>query len=219
MGLGATILAYFLLENKITRFLRTTAGRVAGTAAFIIFSAVAASFAAFIVLTQIQSMKAPGNGRDAIIVLGSGIVGERLTVPLEQRLKKALEYAKLNPDAPIVVSGGQGPGESVSEAKAMADYLIANGVPKESVILEEASTSTQENFQFSKAILNELLGESYSVVFVTNRFHAFRASRSAKKEGLDAQILAAPSKPFFMLPNNYFREYIAILYYFATGKH
>jgi uncharacterized SAM-binding protein YcdF (DUF218 family) len=154
-----------------------------------------------------------------LIVLGGGLRGDRLTIPLEQRLIKALEYHRRNPGALIVVSGGQGPGEDVTEASAMAAYLEANGVPRDIIVLEDKSTSTEENFLFSKIVLDERLGEGFSVVFVTNRFHLFRASKSAAKAGLDAQSLAAPSKPAYLWPNNYFREYLAILYYFASGKY
>ncbi|MDR1542081.1 MAG: YdcF family protein [Clostridiales bacterium] len=218
LALGCFILAYFGMEDHIRAFLRTKAGHFAGIAAGIIISAGLASFLAFVIATHVQSIKIPDSNRDVIIVLGGGLIGDRLSTPLELRLKKALEYAKGNAGATYVVSGGQGPGETMTEARAMANYLIENGVPEENIVLEEASTSTHENFLFSKELLDEKLGTDYTVVFVTNNFHVLRASRSAKKAGLDAQTLACSTRPFFLLPNNYFREYIAILYYLVQGR-
>jgi uncharacterized SAM-binding protein YcdF (DUF218 family) len=83
--------------------------------------------------------------------------------------------------------------------------------------LEDQSTSTVENFLYSKKVLDEMFGgQSYQVIFVTNRFHAFRSAGIAKKIGLDATCLAAASKPVFMLPNFYFREYAALIVYLLT---
>lgn len=65
---------------------------------------------------------------DAIIVLGAGVNGSTPSLSMCNRLDAALAYLGANPDALAVVSGGQGEGEDITEAKAMADYLTANGV-------------------------------------------------------------------------------------------
>jgi uncharacterized SAM-binding protein YcdF (DUF218 family) len=217
--LGLAIFAYFILERQIARFLRTRFGRIAGVVFGVVFSIGLASFIAFVAVTLIQSAKAPDSGRDAIIVLGGSLHGEELSPPLRARLETALDYAKENPGALVVVSGGQGPGEDIPEAAAMARYLAQNGIEEERIIQEGISTSTEENFGFSKAILDGTLNESWNTVIVTNRFHVFRALKTAKKFGLDAQVLAAPSKTIYLWQKNYFREYVAIIYYFVTGKY
>ena len=71
---------------------------------------------------------------DAVIVLGAGLRGDKVSIPLKLRLDKAIEYHKKNPDAVIVVSGGQGFQETVTEAYAMEKYLIENGVDKSKII-------------------------------------------------------------------------------------
>ena len=73
---------------------------------------------------------------DAVIVLGAGIRGDRVTLPLKMRLDKVVEYHSKNPDALIVVTGGQGFQETVTEAYAMEKYLIEKGVDK-NVIFKE----------------------------------------------------------------------------------
>ena len=90
---------------------------------------------------------------DAVIVLGAGINGDKVTYPLKVRLDKAIEYHKLNPDALIVVTGGQGFQETVTEAYAMEKYLVQNGVEASKIIKEEKATSTNENMRFSKKLL------------------------------------------------------------------
>ena len=120
---------------------------------------------------------------DAVIVLGAGINGDKVTLPLKMRLDVALEYCNKNPDAVVVVSGGQGFQETVTEAYAMEKYLVEKGIEKERIIKEEMATSTEENMAFSKKILDERFVNGYSVVVVTNNFHVFRSVCYAKDAG------------------------------------
>ncbi|MDR2752610.1 MAG: YdcF family protein [Clostridiales bacterium] len=219
LALGLGIFAYFILEGQIAKFLRTRFGRVIGVIVGILASIGLASFIAFVSVTLIQSAQAPDTNRDAILVLGGSLHGEELSPPLRARLEVALKYAQDNPSSLLVVSGGQGPGEDIPEAQAMARYLTEHGISEDRIIQEDSSKSTEENISFSKTLLDGTLGEGWNTVIVTNRFHIFRALKTAKKFELDVQPLAAPSRPFYLLPNNYFREYAAIIYYFVTGKY
>lgn len=161
--------------------------------------------------------KLPDAGADAVIVLGGGIKGDQVSYALQNRLDKAAEYYNENPNAVIVVSGGLGVGKEVTEAYAMEKYLKSIGVPTGAILKEERSTSTNENFRYSKELLDERLGsEDYRVVYVTNDFHILRAGINAREEGLDAQGFAAPT-PFFIIPNSYAREALALLATYAFG--
>ena len=154
---------------------------------------------------------------DAVIVLGAGIHGERVSRALRLRLDAAVEYHQKNPNALIVVSGGQGPEEDITEALAMERYLVGQGVPKESIIKEERSTSTAENFEFSKEILDNSLGEGYSVAYVTSDFHIFRAGRIARKAGMGELSHLHGSTDWYLLTPNCLRESVAVVYYFLIG--
>lgn len=147
---------------------------------------------------------------DAVIVLGKGLDGDKLPVNLANRLDKAVEFHKKNPSALIIVSGGKGSNDKLSEAQAMYDYLISKGVPDGIVIKEDKSTITYENFAFSSEILKEKLGEKYSVVFISNYFHIWRAERHAKELGLNVTHLGAKIK-WYTVPANYLREFITFV--------
>lgn len=153
---------------------------------------------------------------DALIVLGAAVHGDRVTWVLSNRLDAAYDYAAAHPDTVLVVSGGQGGGESVTEASAMAKYLITKGVDPGRILLEERAESTAENFAFSKAILDECLGTDASIGFVTTRFHVYRASRVAQKEGIFAKGLGAPDVWYIAL-NNFLRECVGICWYTVKG--
>lgn len=148
---------------------------------------------------------------DAVIVLGAGVRGDQITMPLWHRLTAAVSYHEKNPDAYIVVTGGQGAQETVTEAYAMEKYLIKRGVDPDKIIKEEQATSTEENMRFSKAILDEKLGNDYSVVVITNHFHIYRGVAIAQKEGfLDVTHMHGGLEWYNVIPN-YLRETLAVL--------
>lgn len=148
---------------------------------------------------------------DAVIVLGAGIHGERVGEGLKGRLDRAYEYYTENPSALIIVSGGRGPGEDITEALAMERYLIGRGVPADRIIKEEKSTSTNENFRFSKKILEERFGSDYSAAFITTDYHIYRAENIAHIEGIESIThLHSSSKWYTVFPNG-LRESFAVM--------
>ena len=148
---------------------------------------------------------------DAVIVLGAGIREERVTLPLKLRLDKAIEYHRKNPDAVIIVTGGQGFQETVTEAYAMEKYLLQNGVDKNKIIKEEKATSTSENMKFSKEILDVEFENGYSVVVVTNNFHVFRGTSVAKKTGFCEVAHMHAGLQWYNLMPCYIRESLAVM--------
>lgn len=159
--------------------------------------------------------KEPQPNADYVLVLGAQVKGTRLTYALQTRLDKAYEYAMDNPKSMVIVSGGQGPGEDVTEAYAMAEYLKAKGLDGSRIILEEQSTSTYENIEYSKAYIDSM---DSSIVLVTNHFHVYRGVGVAKKQGLtNVEGLGAPTK-WYTIPNQYVREAFAVIKYKLFGQ-
>ncbi len=154
---------------------------------------------------------------DVIIVLGKGLDGDRILPDLANRLDTAIEYCEKNSDAIIVVSGGKGSDEIVSEALAMERYLLSQNVPAEKIIKEDKSASTEENFLFSKEKIEEELGKNFSVAFVTNKFHVFRAERYAYEAGVEARHIGADTQ-WYTIPSNYMREIFVTAVQLAEGK-
>lgn len=154
---------------------------------------------------------------DALIVLGAAVHGDRVTWVLSNRLDTAADYLAAHPDAVCVVSGGQGDGESVTEASAMQKYLVERkGIDPSRILLEDKAENTRENFAFSKVLIDERLGEDASIAFVTTDFHVFRAGRVAKKAGISAVGIAAPDVWYIRI-NNFLRECVGITVYGLRG--
>ena len=147
---------------------------------------------------------------DAVIVLGAGVNGETPSLALWTRIRAAAAYLEAHPDIPAVLSGGQGPGEDISEAEAMRRALTALGIGEERLLLEDRSTSTAENFSYSKALLEERGLDGGTIAVVTNDFHSFRAGLIARRAGL-ATFSVTAALPWWWLRVNYFlREPFAL---------
>lgn len=155
---------------------------------------------------------------DAIIVLGAAVHGDKVTWVLENRLNTAMAYLDAHPDAVCIVSGGQGAGESVTEASAMKQYMVERGVEQSHIYAEEKATNTIENFRYSKQILSDVLQSDGTVAFVTTGFHAYRATRVAQAEGIvDAECIPAEDVWYLRL-NNFMRECVGICVYALRGN-
>lgn len=147
---------------------------------------------------------------DYILILGAGLRGEELSTILRLRLELAVDLSKEFPDSIIFVSGGQGPGEDITEAKAMTDYLVNHGVSRDRIMLEEMSTSTLENITFSKELINNYGERPLSGLLITNEFHMYRALKLADREGLNIEGVAC-STPLIIRLNYLIREYFTII--------
>ena len=62
-------------------------------------------------------------GADYVIILGAQWKTTGPSYVLQKRLDKAIEYLNANPETKVIVSGGQGYNEPVSEAEGMKGYL------------------------------------------------------------------------------------------------
>lgn len=145
---------------------------------------------------------------DYIIVLGAQVREDGPSVVLKYRLDAAADYLNENPDTICIVSGGQGVNEPFSEAEGMEKYLLDKGIDEHRIILEDKSTSTVENIQNSKMLMEEPYN---GVGIVTNNFHVFRAVHIAKAQGLEEVCGIAADSNVWYLPNNVLRECCGIL--------
>lgn len=155
----------------------------------------------------------PEPGADYVIVLGAKVNGTTPSLALQYRIEAARDYLKENPEAKVIASGGQGKNEGISEALAIANSLLSMGVSEDRILMEDKSTSTNENLVFSKACIESLgdTAEAASVVLVSSNFHIFRAKAIARNYGYEkVEGKSAASVPWLQ-PNYCVREFFAIL--------
>lgn len=142
-----------------------------------------------------------------MIVLGCQIRGTRITRSLKKRLDTAYEYSKDN-DMTIIVSGGQGRGEDMSEALAMKNYLVDKGIEESRIIMEDKSTDTSENMKYSAGFIGDM---NTGICVVTNNFHIYRAKKLARGCGFNNVSGAAAGSDPVLLLNYMVRESIGIV--------
>ncbi|RLK58855.1 YdcF family protein [Actinokineospora cianjurensis] len=180
---------------------------VAAVASVVLVAAyLAFLFVALLAYSVLYSRIGRSKRADAIIVLGAGLNGSTVPPLLANRLDRAVE--RLDGDAVLVVSGGQGTDEQVSEAEAMAEYLRGQGVPDERILVEDKATSTEENLRNSMALLAG--GDTGTVVAVTNNYHVFRTAVLARRLHLTLHVVGAPTATYFV-PSAFLREFVALL--------
>lgn len=149
---------------------------------------------------------------DYVLVLGAGLWGDTPSDTLYKRLDGALQYLKINPEVKVIVSGGMGPGETITEAEAMKSYLVKKGIPEKNIIKEEESRSTEENINNSKELLIPNNKDNITVTLVTSNFHMLRSKLLAEKAGFKTYEYSAPILSW-LIPVNYVREYFAMVKY------
>lgn len=151
---------------------------------------------------------------DAVIILGAGVNGKEPSLSLRTRLDAALLYLEDHPDIPVVLTGGQGYGEEISEARCMYNYLTAHGIDGGRLILEEQASNTAENFSFSGEVLvKQGVDPSTDLVaVVTNDFHIARSKVIAARQGYGYAFGVPAKLPWVHLSVNYYlREAFAMV--------
>lgn len=143
-----------------------------------------------------------------IIVLGCSILDDGTVTPLLRgRLDAAIAaWEQGGRRATIITSGGQGHDEVISESRAMANYLLSQGVPESSILLEDKSSTTEENLKFSHAIMDARGGAAHCTI-ATSSYHCLRAAMFARRLGINASCVGGHTAAFFY-PAAFFREYI-----------
>ena len=181
------------------------------------------ALAVLCVLVFLGAASSDKKNLDYVIVLGARVKEHTVSNSLKKRLDKAIEYAEENPDTILVLSGGRGPGEDVSEAEVMRQYLEYNGVRPEQLLIEDRSVSTVENIAYSKVVIEEhrnrdkkelvpLTRRTTSVPYaiapdkpleigvLTSNFHIYRARLTAEKWGFDNVYgISADSDPVLFI--------------------
>ena len=156
--------------------------------------------------------------RDYLVVLGAAVYGDRPSLTLVRRLEGARDYLNACPDAVAIVSGGMGPGETVTEAQAMHDWLIEHGIPEERVLMEPEATSTLVNLSKSYDIIRSRGDEpDGKVAIVSSAYHLYRAKLISRSLGVEAAGVAAPWGYFFVMLNYFIREAFGVTKLWLLG--
>jgi uncharacterized SAM-binding protein YcdF (DUF218 family) len=172
-------------------------------------------YAAGVIITT--GIKARPVKSDGILILGCRVYGTIPSPMLKARLDEGLRLYKEGYGKYIIVSGGQGSGEAITEAEAMKNYLVSRGISPESIILEDKSVSTFENLEYSKGKMKEY--NIKAVIIVSNKYHLKRASLMASRANIKASYSGIFLKQHFSNEAYGFgREILALWKYYILGN-
>lgn len=171
----------------------------------------------YLSISLIYQLNRPCYRQQAIVVLGAGLLdGSRVSSLLASRINCGVAFyrrqlAKGGQTPLLVFSGGQGADEKLPEAVAMQRYAVDHlGVPLADTAVENRSTNTLQNMQFSAELIEARFGVAYQAIFVSNGYHIFRAGLVARQAGFRANGIGARTAGYF-LPNAFLREFVAIM--------
>ncbi|WP_420099684.1 YdcF family protein [Corynebacterium sp.] len=205
---------------------------VLGALGVLLWFAAVGSMVQFLVQVRRGRHRRAPSEADAVVVLGAGLAGDRVSALLACRCDRGaaawrtLEQADPTTGAPLIVSGGCGDDEPCTEAEAMHRYIAGRGFPREVVLEEREATDTTENLHFSLDLLAGQGVQDPTVVVCTSDFHVMRTERIVEmlreKRGadgrpFDAVVLGAPT-PKPSLPAAYLREYVALMIHRVLGR-
>lgn len=210
--LGFCFLIFGIFYEKIIfiikKILKNKIGKTLFSICLTIICAAAICFAAALG-SVIASSTTNATNQSTVIVLGCAVYGDVPSTMLSARINEAYNYLEQNDDAVAILSGGQGNGENISEAECMFNILTEKGIDKSRLFIEDSSTNTAENLEFSNQIIqdNNLNTE---VAIATSDFHLKRAAMIAERQGLTPHRISARSG-FFAIPTFYIRDTLGVI--------
>lgn len=162
------------------------------------------------------------NDPEVMVIFGCQVKPWGPSVLLQDRLDAALDYLEDHPDITVVVSGGQGSDEPVSEAQCMYGYLTAHGADGEKIVLEDQSRNTWQNINNTLALMQEeQAAPTGKFILVSSDFHLARIKmlwNRAWPGTCSLSTLAAPVSHFPSQVKMFFREPLALVKSFVFDR-
>ena len=205
-GVAAVLFFYGLMA-----IWHTKAARIIGAAAGLVLIALLGLFFGAEIPVLHDAHSDTNTEADYIIVMGAAVHGDRPSLSMIERTDAALQWLSQHPDGTAVVSGGQGRGENMTEARAMADWLIARGVSPDRILLEDAATSSYENILFSLRIIEENGGDiTGRIALCSSEYHMHRLRYIGSELGFQPVMVAGQTGHVSLRINYFLREAAAM---------
>lgn len=155
---------------------------------------------------------------DYVVVLGAAVRPWGPTYPVQERVAAAYDYMNAHPEAIIIVSGGQGSDEPMSEAQCMYNMLVERGADPQRIWMEDKATSTWENMKFTMELIRQKTGQTPTRLgVISNEYHLFRAKLFASRCGVEPVTIPAHTRWISLRVNNFLREVAGVWHFILLG--
>ena len=187
---------FWTLPRKLAGVLVLAIALVLGWAAVVVAAALAAS-------------RDQATTSDAIVVLGAAQYNGRPSPVFRARLDHAAALYQRGLAPVVLVTGGVGTGDTLSESDVGRRYLVKAGLPEAAVLALPAGTSTSSSLD---GVARWFSGrDSRRVLLVSDGFHMLRLQIIAAHLGLAPFTSPAPNSPIHANPRR------NAAYFFAEG--
>lgn len=159
---------------------------------------------------------------EVMVIFGCQVKPWGPSVLLQDRLDTALDYLEDHPDMTVIVSGGKGNDEHISEARCMYDYLIQHGVDGERIMMEDQSSNTWQNIGNTLELVKSGQVEGNGqYLLVSNDFHLVRIKMLWGRAWPGTYSLSTLAAPVSHMPSRikmFFREPLALAKSFVFDR-
>ena len=165
-----------------------------------------------------KSFGDPKEQVEYVVVLGAKVNRHGPSVSLWDRICAAYEYAEEHPEAILILSGGQGTDEPITEAECMFRELFWMGIDPDRLWCEGFATSTWENLKFSLDLIEAETGiRPDKIGVLSSEYHLFRASLFAKACDVEFVGIPARTSRWGQRINHFMREVAGVWHYLILG--
>ncbi|HIU48873.1 MAG TPA: YdcF family protein [Candidatus Avimonoglobus intestinipullorum] len=134
---------------------------------------------------------------DAAIILGAATYNGTVSPVYRERINHGIALYKEGYAGKLIVTGGVGAGNTVSDAAAAKQYALSQGVPPADIYTEDASAITQENLVYAKNIMEA--HQLHTALIVSDPLHMKRAMLLARDAGITAYSSPTPTSKYTSL--------------------
>ena len=128
---------------------------------------------------------------DVAIVLGAATSDGEVSPVYRERVNHGIWLYENGYVDYLILTGGIGKGNEMSDANAAKQYAIEKGVPEQVILIEEKSKITEENLEHAKAIMDKYSMDT--AIIVSDPLHMKRAMLMASDHGIDACSSPTPT--------------------------
>ncbi|MGA2135300.1 MAG: YdcF family protein [Bryobacteraceae bacterium] len=150
-----------------------------GVAALSLFLLAASWFSTKVEQQATQDEARPA---DVILVLGAAEYRGRPSPVLKARLDHALQLYRQRLAPRILTTGGAGGDPVFTEGGVGRDYLAAQGVPPEDIVVEGEGSTTVASIALAGEIMRRM--GMRSAIAVSDGYHIFRVKKMLEREGI-----------------------------------
>jgi uncharacterized SAM-binding protein YcdF (DUF218 family) len=130
---------------------------------------------------------------DVILVLGAAQYNGRPSPVLKARLDHAIELYDSRLAGHVIVTGGVGAGDTLSEGEVARRYAIDHGVPDSVILVDRKGVTSAQSMDAAAALMRA--NDWSSALLVSDSYHMLRLELLARLAGIQPYRAPAPSSP------------------------